>query len=198
MKLKSVKSTAILTVCTLGLAACGSSQAPWSKPDNSPWSEKREASQQAAPADEIIYEPVSTTVTEPEPIIVSDSPASRFDEPAPVEAAPIIEQEPAPVVEQMAEAGSDEDKVMSMPAGSYAVQVYASSTEASMARFQEQTGLNDLHVVKTDRNGTIYYVLVGLYFDKEAAQAAMDDLEQQAGVKPWLRSIAGLQKIVSQ
>ncbi|NNJ64318.1 MAG: hypothetical protein HKP16_02045, partial [Xanthomonadales bacterium] len=49
------------------LSSCGgSSPAPWSRPDDSPWKDKRAAEAQAVPDDEIIYQPVA----EPEPMPV--------------------------------------------------------------------------------------------------------------------------------
>ena len=87
---------------------------------------------------------------------------------------------------------------MNMPAGSYAVQVYAAKGPESIEKFQENKGLEDLKMVKTDRDGNIIYVLVGLYDDRASANEAAMELEQKIGSKPWVRSMPGLQKIVSQ
>ncbi|HHO58868.1 MAG TPA: hypothetical protein ENJ64_01400, partial [Thiotrichales bacterium] len=165
MKTVFTPKAAMLAGMLISLAACSSSQAPWSRPDDSPWSEKHAAAKQAAPADEIVYEPASIEpepvqtvvvaepepmpVAEPEPVPAEDA-SSRFAEPMAVEAETIAVAEPQ----------SGEAKVMAMPAGSYAVQVYAGTTPESIERFQKKKGLEDLTVVKTDRGGKIYYVLV--------------------------------------
>ena len=51
--------------------------------------------------------------------------------------------------------------------------------------------------MKTDRSGSIVYVLVDIHPDRSSANAAAADLEMKTGSKPWVRSVAGLQKIVA-
>ncbi len=203
MKTVFTPKAAMLAGMLISLAACSSSQAPWSRPDDSPWSEKHAAAKQAAPADEIVYEPASIEpelvqtvvvaepepmpVAEPEPVPAEDA-SSRFAEPMAVEAETIAVAEPQ----------SGEAKVMAMPAGSYAVQVYAGTTPESIERFQRKKGLEDLTVVKTDRGGKIYYVLVSLHESRGEAVEAATELEGKIGSSPWVRSVAGLQKIVAQ
>ena len=53
-------------------------------------------------------------------------------------------------------------------------------------------------MVKTDRSGSVVYVLVDVYNDRTSANAAAVDLEIKTGAKPWVRSVAGLQKIVAK
>jgi septal ring-binding cell division protein DamX len=93
---------------------------------------------------------------------------------------------------------TNEQAILAMPATNYAVQVYASKTTESVEAFQTNKGLENLMAVKTDRAGTTIYVLVDVYPDRDAANAAAVDLEAKTGSKPWVRSVAGLQKIVSE
>jgi septal ring-binding cell division protein DamX len=85
-----------------------------------------------------------------------------------------------------------------MPASNYAVQVYASKTAESVEKFKSSKGLENLMTVRTDRSGSIVYVLVDVHPDRSTANAAATQLEAATGSKPWVRSIAGLQKIVAQ
>lgn len=191
------------------LASCGgSTPAPWSRPDDSPWKDKREAESRTAPADEVIYQPVA----EPTPEPVTYEPVAAEPMPAPEPAVSTSKLEayhskdtssamPAPEnveAEAMVVTAAAEDVVMAMPADSYAVQVYASKTESSITRFQENKGLQDLKIVKTDRNGETVYVLVGLYDDRASAVDAATDLERKIGSQPWVRSMPGLQKIIAK
>ena len=166
----------------IGLAACSSSPAPWTRPDESPWSEKHAAAAQAVPTDDII-------IDEPAPIMVVEPIA----EPEP---EPVMMTEPEPV--PVAMPATPEDEVMAMDGKAFAVQVTAMNDIPSMNRYQARFGLEDLTVVKTDRNGSVIYVLLSLQPDRASANQAAADLEQKTGTKPWVRSIAGLQKIVVQ
>ena len=203
MKTVFSPKTAIAAGMLVSLTACSTSQAPWSRPDDSPWSEKHAAAAQAAPADEVVYEPASI---EPEPVqtvVVADPkpmPAVMPTEPEPMETSPRFAEPVAVEAETIAvaEPQSGEAKVMAMPAGSYAVQVYAGASAESIERFQKNKGLEDLTVVKTDRDGKIYYVLVSLHESRGEAVEAATELEGKIGSSPWLRSVAGLQKIVVQ
>jgi len=164
----------------IGLTACSSSPAPWTRPDESPWSEKHAAAEQSAPVDDII-----------------------LDEPAPImEVAPMAEPEPEPEMmtepEPVAMPATPEEEIMSMDGTAYAVQVTAMNDMASMRRYQSRFGLEDLTAVKTERNGSVIYVLLSLQPDRASANAAAADLESKTGAKPWVRSVAGLQKIVAQ
>ena len=52
--------------------------------------------------------------------------------------------------------------------------------------------------VKTDRSGSIVYVLVDIHPDRASADAAAAELEVKTGSKPWVRSLGGLQAIAVQ
>lgn len=192
------------------LTSCGgSAPAPWSRPDDSPWKEKRDAESRAAPADEVIYQPVAEPAA-PEPVTYEPVAAEPMPAPEPVASTSKLEAYhskdtsggmPAPEsveAETMVVTAAAEDVVLAMPADSYAVQVYASKTEDSINRFQQNKGLEDLKIVKTDRNGEIVYVLVGLYDNRAAAVDAATDLERKIGSQPWVRSMPGLQKIIAK
>jgi len=117
-------------------------------------------------------------------------------------AEPIIMQEPeaapAPEVIVVVEERSPEQEIMAMSETNYAVQVYASKTPESVEKFISDKGLDGMKMVKTDRSGSIVYVLVDIYPDRATANAAAVDIETKIGSKPWVRSLAGLQKIVAQ
>jgi septal ring-binding cell division protein DamX len=165
--------------------------------DDSPWSEKHAAAEEAAPADEIVFEQAST---EPMPMEMEMA-AEPMSEPMPEpmrfeETAPMMAEPAAIEAETVVEEMSAEDRISGMPAGSYAVQLYASTTASSMARFQTEKDLTDLDVLKTERGGTVYFVLVDLHVDRASANEAAAVLEQKTGSKPWVRSVAGLQNIL--
>ena len=90
-----------------------------------------------------------------------------------------------------------EQEIMALSGESYAVQVFASKTVESVDKFKNNNDLAELTTVKTDRSGDIVYVLVDVHPDRDSASAAAADLEMKTGSKPWVRSVAGLQKIVA-
>lgn len=176
--IKQVSGIIACNALLIGLAACSSSPAPWTRPDESPWSEKHAATEEAVPVDDII-----------------------LDEPAPIMAAePMMEPEPEMMTEPepVAMPMTPEEEIISMDGSSYAVQVTAMNDIPSMRRYQSRFGLEDLKTVKTDRNGSVIYVLLSLHPDRTSANRAAADLELTTGTKTWVRSIAGLQKIVVQ
>lgn len=199
-----LSSTALFSI--LVIASCGgSSPAPWSKPDESPWREVQQPSQ------EVAYQPTEPTQPEQLPAPVSYQPDSSpaMEAPEMVEATSAMPMEemgdsgmPAPEgieAEAMVVEASAADAVLAMPATSYAVQVYASSKEENAMKFIENNGLDDLKVVKTDRGNDVFmYVVVGLYDDRASAVDAATDLEVKLGSQPWVRSMPSLQKIVAQ
>ena len=105
---------------------------------------------------------------------------------------------PEVIVPVVVEDLTPEQEIMAMPASNYAIQVFAGTTTASVEKFKANKGLENLMTVKTDRSGSIVYVLVDLHPDRTTANAAAADLEIKTGSKPWVRSVAGLQKIVSE
>lgn len=169
-------------IILVGLTACSSEPAPWTRPDESPWSEKHAAAGSSVEEMAVIEEPL--VMVEPEPM----PEYNRFEEPEPIVAAIVVpEAEPVPV--------TPEERIMSMDSG-YAVQIFASSNMVSMDKFVENNGLDDMLPVKTDRQGSIMYVLVSTHPDRASANIVAAELEQKTGTKPWIRSILGLQKVV--
>jgi septal ring-binding cell division protein DamX len=186
--IKTIRGVAVTNLLVIGLAACSSSPAPWTQADESPWGSKRAAETQNIPSDEVV-----TDTTLNDPVLLAD-PVSEpvvMQEP---EAAPAPEVIVAVVVEEM----STEQEIMAMPETNYAVQVYASKTPDSVQKFISDKGLDGMKMVKTDRSGSIVYVLVDIYPDRATANAAAVDIEAKIGSKPWVRSLAGLQKIIAQ
>jgi septal ring-binding cell division protein DamX len=167
---------------SIGLAACSSSPAPWTRPDESPWSDKHASVQQAASVDDIAI----------------DEPAPVMDDEPMAEAEPVvmIEPEPEPMPVRVATPLSPEEQIMAMSSEAYAVQVTAMNDIPSVSRYQAKFGLEDLTTVKTERNGSVVYVLLSLQPDRNSANEAAAQLQRKTGSKPWVRSIAGLQKIV--
>jgi septal ring-binding cell division protein DamX len=177
--IKQIQGLLLSNLMILALAACSSSPSPWSQQDDSPWKSKRAAEQSGVADEEFVEVPLDepAPMTEPEPI---------YEEPVAIE-------EPAPMAEPVAAAAAG--SIMMLPANSYAVQVYAGGSESSVTKYQEAHGLYDLQTVKTDRDGSIIYVLVSVHEDRASATQAAADLEQKTGSKPWVRSMAGLQKV---
>lgn len=186
--IKSIRNVAVTNLIVLGLAACTSSPAPWTQADDSPWGSKRAAEVQNVPADDVVTDtaysdPVLLADPAPEPIMMVEPEAA----PAPEMIMPVVVEELTP-----------EQEILSMAASNYAVQVYASKTVASVEKFINEKGLEGMKTVKTDRSGSMVYVLVDIYPDRATANAAAVDIEKKIGSKPWVRSMAGLQKIVAQ
>lgn len=182
--IKHIQGILISNLFIVGLTACSSEPAPWTRPDESPWSEKHAAAKSSADDLAVVEEPV--VISEPEPI----AEPVVLEEPAPAVAA-IAVPEPEPVPQ------SPEQRIMAMDTG-YAVQIYASSTLARMDKFKADNGLEDMLEVKTMRDGSIVYVLVSTHPDRASANVVAAELEQKTGTKPWVRSIEGLQKVVAQ
>jgi septal ring-binding cell division protein DamX len=186
--IKTIRGIAVSNLIILGLAACSSSPAPWTQADDDPWGSKHATDANSVPSDEAVSDtslndPVLLADPEPEPIIMQE-PESAM---APEVIVPIMVEELTP-----------EQEIMAMPASNYAVQVYASKTAESVEKFKSSKGLENLMTVRTDRSGSIVYVLVDVHPDRSTANAAATQLEAATGSKPWVRSIAGLQKIVTQ
>ena len=184
--IKTIRGIAVSNILILGLAACSSSPAPW-KQDDDPWVSKRNAEAESVPSDEAVTD---TSLNDPV-LLAEPEGAIVMEEPAAAEPELIIAVE---VKEEL----SNEQVILAMPATNYAVQVYASKTTESVEAFKTNNGLENLMAVKTVRSGGTIYVLVDVYPDRAAANAAAVDLETTIGSKPWVRSVAGLHEIVSE
>jgi len=182
--IKKIQVILIINLFIAGLTACSSEPAPWTRPDESPWSEQRSAANSSDEDMAVVEEPV--VINEPEPYIEPFT----IEEPVPVVAAVAVpEAEPVPL--------SPEEQIMAMDTG-YAVQIYASSTLDRTDKFKADHGLDDMLAVSTDRSGSIIYVLVSTYPDRDSANVAAAEMQQKTGTKPWVRAIEGLQKVVTQ
>ncbi len=173
-----------ITLLILGLGGCASTPKPWAEANNSPWPSKHEAGATHVSADK-----TESTVTlkdaallaDPEPVIM-----------APPEAIPAPDVIIAADKKKMTSA----QKILALPITDYVVQVYASKTMASMERFKTEKELTDLMTVRTDRKGNAVYILIDIHPDFASASQAATYLEKRTGSKPWIRSVAGLQKVV--
>lgn len=185
--IKIIRGIAVSNLIILGLAGCSSSPAPWTQTDDSPWDAKHAAEEQSLPADDAVIsdtslnDPVLLADPEPEPIYMEEPEAA-----VPEVIVPVVVEELTP-----------EQEIMALSADSYAVQVYASKTTENVEKFKNSKNLAELKTVKTERSGSIIYVLVDIYPDRDSANAAAGDLEIKTGSKPWVRSVAGLQNIVA-
>ena len=182
--IKTIRGVVVTNLIVFGLAACSSSPSPWTQADDSPWGAKHAAAAENVPSDEAISD-----ITLDDPVLLSDPEPELIvlQEPEPEVIAPVVVVDLTP-----------EQEIMAMSPANYAVQVYASKTRDSIEKFKNSRYLNDLTIVKTNRSGSIVYVLVDVYPDRNTANAAAPDLEVKTGSKPWVRSLAGLQKIVAQ
>jgi len=185
---KKIRTTAIVNILVIGLSACSSTPAPWAQTDDSPWTSKHEAEQPGIPAEKVDAESLK------DPVLLAD--------PDPMTRSVVLEQpaaapKPEVIVEPVIEEKTPEQEILAMPASNYAVQVYAGKTIANMDKYKKEKGLEDLMSVRTDRNGHIFYVLVDIHPDRASAKQAAGYLQKKTGSKPWIRSVAGLQKIIS-
>ena len=186
---RKIINLAAVGLVTAGLASCSSSPAPWTQANDSPWQSKRDTEVQSLPSDDAVTgstysDPVLLADPEPEPIMMA--------EPEPAPAPEVI----APVMVQ--EAMTPEQEIMDLPGSSYAVQLLATSSVDKADKFKADNDLPELKVVGTDRGGSIVYVVVDIQPDRASADAAAADLEARTGSKPWVRYVAGLQKVVAQ
>ena len=185
--INSIRGIAATNLIIFSLAGCTNTPAPWTQEDESPWGAKHEAEAQSIASDDAmsdtsLNDPVLLADPEPEPIVMQEPEAA----PAPEVIVPVVvEDEPAT------------QDIMAMLSTNYAVQVYAGKTVDSVEKFKTSKDLADLTTVKTDRSGSIVYVLVDIYPDRATANAAAAELEIKIGSKPWVRSLAGLQKIAA-
>lgn len=186
--IKTLRGVALTNLVIVGLASCSSSPAPWAEADDSPWGSKRAGEMQDLPSEEAISD---TSFNDP--VLLSDSE---------LEAMVMIEPEaiaaPEVIIPVVVEELTPEQEVMALSSSSYAVQVYAGNTKSSVDKFQANNNLGNLKTIKTERSGTIYYVLVDIHSDRASANSAARTIEANTGTTPWVRSIVGLQKVIVQ
>ncbi|MDH5611613.1 MAG: SPOR domain-containing protein [Gammaproteobacteria bacterium] len=219
MEIKKIQNIVMSSLLVAGLAGCSNSSSI-SQTDSSPWKSKRSAEaaastefvevslDEAVQVNDMEQAPViEETMVEPEMVAQPELESlSDFNpEPVPVESMSAFERlesknvqvEPEmAVVEGMPGiVGSD---IMSASPSAYAVQVYAGRKLANVNRYISSHGLDNMQIVKTDRDGDVIYVLVGLYADRASAKQAVDELEQSTGSRPWIRSVGSLQSIAAQ
>lgn len=185
---KQIRAVLVVNLLALGLAACSSSPAPWSRPDTSPWSDKRSTAAGAAPADDIVVQEPAKFEAISEPIQY---------EPV-VESAPMVPPPPSYSARSVVSDINNEQQIMSLPGNYYAVQAYAGTTIDSVEQFKSDHMLDQMLTVRTDRNGSDMYVAIEVHETRGAAQSAAAEIESKSGSKPWIRSVAGLQKIIKQ
>jgi len=186
--IKNICGIAVTNLIVLGLAGCSNTPAPWTQQDDSPWGAKHEAEAQNTASDEAVLDtslndPVLLADPEPEAIVME---------------APEAAAAPEVIIPVVVEEESVTQDVMAMLSTNYAVQVFAGTTLVSVEKFKTNKDVADLTTVKTDRSGSIVYVLVDIYSDRVTADEAAVELETKIGSKPWVRSLGGLQAIVAE
>jgi septal ring-binding cell division protein DamX len=190
---KIARTLGVTSLVILGLAACSNSPAPWTQTDDSPWSDKHNAEAASLPSDDV----VDSTLKDPVLLADTEEPQAGME----MDVIEMYEPEPAPAPEVIApvvvveEAEPSTHDIMAMLSTNYAVQVFASKSPENVLKFQSRHDLMKLMTVKTNNNGSIIYVLVDVYPDRASAEAAAAKLEAKIGTKPWIRPLAGLQKI---
>jgi len=135
---------------------------------------------------------------DPEPVPVEEMSAfEKLEQQAKLSEAAQEEVAVAENVEvvEAATVASGTGDIMSASSTAYAVQVYAGRVLANVNRYQSSHNLDNMQIVKTDRDGDIIYVLVGVYDDYQSAVQALTDIEQSTGSTPWVRSVSGLQSM---
>ncbi len=183
-----------LTGMAVALVACSSDPAPWTKAD-SPWDQRRNAAE--APAADS-YKADLEMGTDSAPVELSyqaesvDSFAPEMamvEEPAPMEAAPVIEAEP----DTMMATGS----LLDVPANYYTVQLMASVDLDRVYRFADQHQLSTQYVVPTVRDGVTWHVLLlDVYPDYASAVAGKDEVVGRLTTQPWIRKVGSVQKLM--
>ena len=202
LTIKTIRNIAVSHVVIFGLVACSSSPAPWTQVDDSPWGEKRKTEAESLSKDATsMSDPV--LLGEPEPVVIEGDimAGTIVPEAANIQSevvTPVVTDAVAAVEPVIVESYSTEQELLALPATDYAVQVYAANSVASVDKFKNAKGVHELKTVATSRSGSIMYVLVDIYSDRAIANAAAKELAIRTGAKPWIRSLAGLQKIIVQ
>ncbi len=196
--IKTICNIAVGNLIIFGLIACSSSPAPWTQVDDSPWGSKRTVEAENLSNDiASMSDPV--LLAEPEPVVFPET--VIMEEPMSTETISQAQPEMiTPVMvepELIVESQSTEHELLGMPSSGYAVQVYAANGLNSIEKFKSMHNVYELKTVATNRSGSIVYVLVDIYSDRASANAAATDLASRTGVKPWVRSMAGLQKVIA-
>ena len=146
---------------------------------------------------EMIDQPEMESISDfdPEPVPVEEMSAfERLEmESVAVEAEPEVMEIEA--VDASVEVSTDSADIMSGSSNGYAVQVYAGRLLENVTRYQSSHNLDNMQIVKTDRDGEIIHVLVSIHDDYESAVQASIDLEESTGSTPWVRSVAGLRNM---
>ena len=186
--IKIIRGVAVTNLIILGLAGCSNTPAPWTQTDDSPWEAKHSTEEQNLPSDDAAISDTSLN----DPVLLADPEPETF-----IMEEPVAAHVPEVIVPVVVEELTPEQEIIALPGESYAVQVYASKTAENIEKFKNSKNLAELKTVKTDRSGSIVYVLVDIHPDRSSANAAAADLEIKTGSKPWIRSVAGLQKIVA-
>ena len=168
---------------------------------------------QAEPAPETeSMQPIMISGKKPEPEKADEPEASVTTEPAEPPVKPEPEAQPAaePVMAETPESKpasaaetvftADEKWIMEQPVTNYTIQLLASGNEAALIRFINENNLqNSTKYFRTLRNEKDWYTLIqGSYDSSTAARDARKELSPGLqDLNPWVKSIEGIQKALS-
>jgi len=181
--IKNICSLVIVNLIVFAVAGCASTPAPWVQADTKQVAEEINVPAEIDLSGASLNDPALLADPEPETIVM-ERPAAA---PVPEVIVPVVLEQQTP-----------EQEIMALPTTSFAVQIYAANTLRSIEKFKNKKDLAELKTVKTERSGSIVYVLVDIYPDRRSANLAAADLQARTGLKSWVRSVAGLQKITVQ
>ncbi len=160
-----------------------------------------------SPAIEEVAEEEEEGKVEPPPVEVAEEIlASESENPAIIEAAPVVDSRPpAPVsaIPVVTSSGSngwrDGDWVLAQEDSRYTIQLLGSGDAQRVREYIEaQREPSEFASYPTVSNGrTLHIVVYGLFSDKAAADAAATRLPAETGkVSPWVRSIGSIKQAV--
>ncbi|WP_294948397.1 SPOR domain-containing protein [Sulfurivirga sp.] len=90
---------------------------------------------------------------------------------------------------------ASEQWLRAQPGGAWLLQLASVLDRGSLVKLRQRKKLNDARIVRQQRIGRTFYVLVqGIYPDRETAQSAADEIRKRTGINPWVRRVRALQK----
>ncbi len=164
-----------------------------------------------------VIEPV-VALTPPEPAddpeLTTDSAQAEIPAPAPAESiaeatavavAASVEEAPQPITSptppeqprhlSLAYQPGTQKELTELPADLFVVQLVAMDNHEKLASFRDVNELNDLTIVRVEKDGGLFYVLIlGVYESEAIARDASAELpDALAGTQPWIRKLGSLQ-----
>ena len=213
MEIKKIQGIVLCHILIVGLAACSNTGY---RVDDSPWKTKHNAEFENSTSEEfvevVLDEELGVNVMEEnsdmvEVVVLSELETySDFDsERVPVESRSAFEKleavepdvvETSGVVEEQSVAEMSKLDIMSVSSSAYVVQAYAGRVLANANRYIGAHDLDNMRIVKTNKEGNTINVVISIHDDLDSAKQAVIDIEEKTGSKPWIRLMGELQKII--